>query len=427
MIIEGSATKRNQIPTSLISSHLISATEEVMAKRRIKRKSVLWIAGCVAALALLANAAGCAGEDVGLMTTDGGGTASPELSTQAPSAPSVPASPSETTSEAPSTAPPAEVSPSSSPSMTEDATLAPTDSAEPEPPSSPVAAATGTALATAQELTVKGRAPKTGYARDQFGEPWVDVDGNGCDTRNDILQRDLVDKTLRGDGCTVQTGTLNDPFTATVIAFTRGQGTSSLVQIDHVVALSDAWQKGAQQWTAETRLKFANDPLNLLAVDGKANQQKGDGDTATWLPSNKPFRCEYVARQVSVKAKYGLWATQAEQDAMVRVLSECPDQPLATDSGVVMLDTAGAQPLVDLPAATSAAPAPAPTTPAPGAPAPAAPAPAPAETTAPAQAPADVYYKNCDAVRAAGAAPLYKDQPGYSTKLDRDKDGVACE
>ena len=132
------------------------------------------------------------------------------------------------------------------------------------------------------------------------------------------------------NGCVVASGTLQDPYSGETIPFVRGQGTSSAVQIDHVVALSDSWQKGAQQWDAATREAFANDPLNLLAVDGPLNQQKGDGDTATWLPPNKAFRCAYVARQVGVKHAYGLWVTQAEQDAMVRVLSTCPDEPLPT-------------------------------------------------------------------------------------------------
>src|SRR5690606_32351751 len=100
------------------------------------------------------------------------------------------------------------------------------------------------------------------------------------------------------------------------------------VQIDHVVALSDAWQKGAQGWDAQTMREFGNDPLNLLAVDGRLNGQKGDGDAATWLPPNKRFRCEYVARQITVKHTYALWVTQAEHDAMARVLADCPDQPL---------------------------------------------------------------------------------------------------
>lgn len=92
-----------------------------------------------------------------------------------------------------------------------------------------------------------------------------------------------------------------------------------------MVALADAWQKGAQEWEPVIRRTFANDPLNLLAVDGRANQAKGAGDAATWLPKNKAFRCTYVARQVAVKRKYGLWVTVAERNAIVRILTACPD------------------------------------------------------------------------------------------------------
>ncbi|MBP1159562.1 hypothetical protein ABIC28_004761 [Rhodococcus sp. PvR044] len=185
-------------------------------------------------------------------------------------------------------------------------------------------------LATLETIPVKGRAPKTGYSRDQFGPSWTDdvtVAGgrNGCDTRNDILARDLVDTTVKPGtrNCIVLTGTLHDPYTGKSIAFTRGSGTSSAVQIDHVVALSDAWQKGAQQLDEPTRRDFANDPRNLLAVDGPTNAQKSDGDAATWLPPAKPYRCTYVSKQVEVKAAYRLWVTQAEKDAITRVLSSC--------------------------------------------------------------------------------------------------------
>lgn len=188
----------------------------------------------------------------------------------------------------------------------------------------------GSALDIAQELTVKGRAPRTGYSREAFGTPWKDVDENGCDTRNDILNRDLTDLTHESDTCVVLTGTLVDPFSGEVIDFQRGQGTSQEVQIDHMVPLSDAWQKGAQQWDDHKRLEFANDPMNLLAVDGPLNGQKGDGDVATWLPPNKSFRCQYVAQIVGVKDVYDVWVTQAEQDAMVKVLSDCPKEPIFT-------------------------------------------------------------------------------------------------
>ena len=174
-------------------------------------------------------------------------------------------------------------------------------------------------------LPVKGRAPKTGYDREEFGPAWSDTDHNGCDTRNDILARDLKRTTFKPgtNDCIVLTGSLADPYTATTIAFTRGSKTSSAVQIDHVVALSDAWQKGAQGLSKAQRTAFANDPLNLLAVSGPANQQKSDGDAATWLPGSRAYRCPYVARQISVKAKYKLWVTQAERAAMASVLAQC--------------------------------------------------------------------------------------------------------
>lgn len=183
------------------------------------------------------------------------------------------------------------------------------------------------ALTVLETLPVKGRAAKTGYDRTQFGSGWLVT--NGCDTRNIVLNRDLKDPVV-DDECKVVSGTLNDPYTAKTISFVRGAQTSQLVQIDHVVALSNAWQTGAQQLTPFIREQLANDPLNLLAVDGAANQQKSDGDAATWLPANKPFRCQYVARQIAVKAKYTLWLTTAEKDAMVRVLAACPSQSIAS-------------------------------------------------------------------------------------------------
>lgn len=183
----------------------------------------------------------------------------------------------------------------------------------------------GSALATLNELEVKGRAPKTGYERAEFGNGWSTV--NGCSTREIILYRDLQNVVL-ADECKVATGTLNDAYTGEIINFTRAD--ASKVQIDHVVALSDAWQKGAQQLTRQQREQLANDPLELIAASGRANQQKSDGDAATWLPENKPFRCEYIARQIAVKKKYSLWVTEAEKQAMVQVLSSCQLQALPT-------------------------------------------------------------------------------------------------
>lgn len=255
------------------------------------------------------------------------------------------------------------------------------------------------ALFTLAALPIKGRAPKTGYDRDLFGQSWtddVDVEfgHNGCDTRNDILRRDLTAITLKpgSNGCAVQTGTVADAYTGSTIDFVRGADTSSAVQIDHVVALSNAWQTGARQFDPATRANFANDPRNLQAVDGPANQQKSDGDAATWLPSNKSYRCTYVARQVEVKAAYGLWVTPPEHDAIVRVLGDC-------GAATPVLETKASAPVLE----------------------------APAPKPAPAPAPSDVVYKNCSEVRAAGAAPIRVGDPGFSTKFDGDGDGVGCE
>ncbi|WP_308259401.1 HNH endonuclease family protein [Pseudonocardia sp. H11422] len=175
-------------------------------------------------------------------------------------------------------------------------------------------------------LPVKGRAPKTGYDRDEFGQRWADIDRNGCDQRNDVLARDLANVTFKPgtDECVVMSGTLVDPYSGKVIEFARGEQTSTAVQIDHVVALSDAWQKGAQQLDAATRERLANDPDNLLAVDGPTNAAKGDGDAATWLPPRREFWCTYAGRQVEIKARYRLWVTAAERDALARALDGCP-------------------------------------------------------------------------------------------------------
>ncbi|MGO4383458.1 HNH endonuclease family protein [Specibacter sp. RAF43] len=185
-----------------------------------------------------------------------------------------------------------------------------------------------TAVAVLATLAVKGKAPRTNYDRSAFGEAWLDADANGCDTRNDVLRRDLGNVTLApGSPCLVAAGTFQEPYTDRPLAFTRGATTSAGVQIDHVVALGNAWATGAQQLSAVQRQSLANDPLNLLAVDGAANQDKSDSDAATWLPPSKKFRCQYVARQISVKAAYGLWVTPAERDAMTTVLGRCPGEP----------------------------------------------------------------------------------------------------
>jgi hypothetical protein len=244
-------------------------------------------------------------------------------------------------------------------------------------------------------LPVKGRAPMTGYSREAFGPAWLDANRNGCDQRNDVLARDLRSSTEVN--CRILSGTLSDPYTARTVSYVYGDGT--LIDVDHVVALGNAWVSGAWRWPIRRRAALATDLLNLLAVDASANRQKGDGDAATWLPPNKAYRCAYVARQVAVKAKFELSVTTAERDAIARVLSACPDQLLPADSGAPLdvdhdlSDPANAAPTV----ATSG----------------------PRGNA--------VWYENCDAARAAGAAPVRRGDPGYDSHLDGDGDGSACE
>lgn len=243
------------------------------------------------------------------------------LETQAPS----------TSYEALPTSKSAEPTRTASPTATRKSTAA-TSTAASSNTSAPSRGANGrlTVTAALADIPTKGRAPRTGYERDEFGSGWKDTDHNGCDSRNDILTRDLTHRTYKPGTheCVVLTGVLKDPYTGTTISFTRGVGTSTAVQIDHVVALSDAWQKGAQGLSADTREELANDPLNLLAVDGPTNGGKSDGDAATWLPPRAAFRCDYVARQTAVKLKYGLWMTSAEKSAIRRVVSTCPTETI---------------------------------------------------------------------------------------------------
>ncbi|PTW90490.1 excalibur calcium-binding domain-containing protein [Microbacteriaceae bacterium MWH-Ta3] len=263
-----------------------------------------------------------------------------------------------------------------------------------------------TALELLYTLPVKPWDTAGGYDRDNFGDSWEDVDGNGCDTRNDILRRDFETITAQ-ESCKVLRGTIDDPYTGQTITFVRGQDTSAEVQIDHMVALSNAWRTGARTLSWDMRVALANDPLNLLAVDGPTNGAKSDSDASQWLPPRVSYHCAYVAKQISVKAAYTLWVTASEKAAMIDVLEECPTQRMYTstyprrvasgtllipagpsasgsggtvDSGGTYVYPAGAQP-----------------------------------------------WASCAAARAAGAAPVLRGTPGYAPRLDRDGDGVGCE
>ncbi|MFT4199860.1 HNH endonuclease family protein [Gordonia sp. (in: high G+C Gram-positive bacteria)] len=183
-------------------------------------------------------------------------------------------------------------------------------------------------LAKVARLPVKYRSSIQGYTRDAYGPQWDDnvdvpLGHNGCNTRDDILHRDMTNVEMRWGGCFVSTGTLYDQYTGQTIHFVRGPDTSGTVEIDHVVSLANAWTTGAKYWDYPKRHNFANDPMNLQAVGHDINQVKGPYDAQGFLPPNRAYRCTYVNRQLDVKIAYGLWITKQEADAMRSVLMAC--------------------------------------------------------------------------------------------------------
>lgn len=188
------------------------------------------------------------------------------------------------------------------------------------------AVTTGNALTVLDTLNVEKLVSDAAYDRvAAYGAAWLDVGDRGCDTRNETLARDLSKTSTTG--CQVLSGTLDDPYTGEQLDFVQGAETSSLVQVDHLVSLQNAWQTGAQNLSRAQRESLANDPLNLQSVDGLSESIKAGRDASNWLPDNLDFRCEYIARQISVKATYGLWVTKAEKSAMATALKDCPEEP----------------------------------------------------------------------------------------------------
>ena len=330
-----------------------------------------------------------------------------------PNGPTVAPPPSASVSASPGQAPrkplPSTSPPQSTPAPTARSTLkpAPTPTSRttggPATTSTPPAArkpAAGTALAGLADLTVKGRGPKTGYSRDQFGTGWA-TRPDGCNTRQTVVRRDLANvKLLAADTCIVLGGRLNDPYTGAAIT----AKTTSIddLEADHVVALSDAWQKGAAQLSQTRREVFANDLLNLQTTIGAVNASKGDGDAATWLPPNTSYRCPYVARQIAVKTRYDLTVTKAEKAAMLRVLGRCPNQRLPT--------AASARKVVDRnPTLVTPKSDPIPGTP-------------------PKAPKTDPRFPSCKAANAAGYGNYQRGRdPEYEWYRDNDHDGTVCE
>lgn len=191
-----------------------------------------------------------------------------------------------------------------------------------EPQATKVAQQVAAAKSMLKKLAIRTMSSADYDRTADFGSAWVDVDNNGCDTRNDILERDLSQETYK-DGCLIATGVLRDPYTGRVINFVRGVGTSTKVQIDHVIPLHLAWQYGANKWSLGKRVTFANDPINLIATDGPTNARKSDSGPDEWLPPNQSFRCSYVIRFIRIAYLYQVGVTTSMKKVMSSTLATC--------------------------------------------------------------------------------------------------------
>jgi hypothetical protein len=329
---------------------------------------------------------------IGNAVAGDGATSAPNVPATAP-APVVPSTELPTTTVAPTTA----AAPSTSTVAAPATSAVPATAPSTVPPTAPTTAAAPVpgsvrALDLLAGIAVENE-HRGGYDRGAFDYP-SDLDGDGCDTRAEILVRDSLARAQVAGGCHVAAGDWVSPYDG------RAYADPSQLEIDHVVSLKEAWDSGAWAWDGARRSAFANDVTEhrtLRAVDAGSNRAKGDRDPSNWIPENPADVCSYLSDWVSIKARWGLSMDQSEAGRIRNLLGrQCPDQVVGPFAAV--------------------APAAAPTTPEPVV----APAPAPAQG-------GSVSYANCTAARAAGVTPIHRGEPGYSGKLDRDGDGIACE
>jgi hypothetical protein len=200
---------------------------------------------------------------------------------------------------------------------------------EAEPISAPgPAPADGTwaAAAAALPLIERSTVPR-GYDSASFGEPWADIDGNGCAQDDDVLARDLSDA-VRED-CAVVSGTLRDPYAGRTIRITddrvdaSGGSGAGGIRVDHLVSLRAAHDGGAWEWSPERRLQFANSLENLVAVDAASAENRDDRGPGRWMPSDEDYACEYAIRYTWIVTAWQLAVTPADRDALTSALVAC--------------------------------------------------------------------------------------------------------
>lgn len=325
----------------------------------------------------------------------------------------------------PSVKPSVKASPTVKPSVsTQTPTKASSPSTSAKATAKPKTAPTkGTALAVLSTLKVNDNL-SSGYKREAFGQSWVDIDNNNCDTREDTLARHMSNVSKSGN-CEVVSGVLVDSYNGETIQFSK-DGKGGGIDIDHVVALSAGWKTGMSLESTANRESFANDPLNLLPVDAGLNRYKSDKDASEWIPSQlktkntssliAKFDCPYVARQIAVKSKYGMWVTTSEKSRMNTVLNACPTIEIPNGSDVVVnvnTDKGNNQAVESKTTTTKKATAPTKK---------AAPV-----TKKPTSGKSDPDMGTCGKAKSAGYGPYHKGSVEYGYYRDGDGDGTVCE
>jgi len=240
--------------------------------------------------------------------------------------------------------------------------------------------------------------PDSRYIRDAWSH-WDDVDGNGCDARQDaLIAWSVVPATVNRAGtCTVITGSWVSPYDG-ITTSVPGD-----FDVDHLVPLQNAFISGGWRWDSTRRRAFANDPQELVVSSATSNRTKGSDPPDQWRPPNRDSWCAYATGWLAVKVTWDLTATTSERDALGQMLDSCGDAgPVWPGIGAAVSGGGAPQGSAD---------APSPTAP-------------PADSGS---GESNVYYANCAAARAAGVAPIRSDQPGYRSRLDGDGDGLACE
>jgi hypothetical protein len=159
----------------------------------------------------------------------------------------------------------------------------------------------------------------SGYDRSLF-KHWIDADGDSCNAREEVLIIESLEPVTLGAGCKVLTGRWLSNFDGVVIT------DSSKLDMDHMVPLKEAWDSGANTWSASRRQAFANDidlPEALIAVSASSNRSKSARDPAEWLPTNTSYRCQYVEDWMTVKVKWELSVDAKEFEALRSVSVGC--------------------------------------------------------------------------------------------------------